>query len=94
MLIMTENDVNPLINNDPMDKRNEFIDHPSYLAHIYSRFHKYHPRRSVFVCSPPINFFLHLDFSRIIATCKETYYAIYWNAYRVYAINVADMFMV
>ena len=28
---MTENDVNPPINNDPMEKRNEFIDHPSYL---------------------------------------------------------------
>ena len=27
---MTENDVNPPINNDPMEKRNEFIDHPSY----------------------------------------------------------------
>ena len=25
---MTENDVNPPINNDPMEKRNEFIDHP------------------------------------------------------------------
>ena len=31
LLIMTENDVNPLINNDPMEKRNEFIDHPSYM---------------------------------------------------------------
>ena len=28
---MTENDVNPPIHNDPMEKRNEFIDHPSYL---------------------------------------------------------------
>ena len=28
---MTENDVNPPINNDPMEKRNEFIDHPSYI---------------------------------------------------------------
>ena len=28
---MTENDVNPPITNDPMEKRNEFIDHPSYL---------------------------------------------------------------
>ena len=28
---MTENDVNPPINNDPMEKRNEFIDHPSYF---------------------------------------------------------------
>ena len=27
---MTENEVNPLINNDPMKKRNEFIDHLSY----------------------------------------------------------------
>ena len=27
-----ENDVNPPINNDPMEKRNEFIDHPSYLV--------------------------------------------------------------
>ena len=25
---MTENDVNPPINNDAMEKRNEFIDHP------------------------------------------------------------------
>ena len=28
---MTENDVNPYINNDPMEKRNKFIDHPSYM---------------------------------------------------------------
>ena len=28
---MIENDVNPPINNDPMEKRNEFIDHPSYV---------------------------------------------------------------
>ena len=28
---MTENNVNPPINNDPMEKRNEFIDHPSYV---------------------------------------------------------------
>ena len=28
---MTENGVNPSINNDPMEKRNEFIDHPSYI---------------------------------------------------------------
>ena len=27
---MTGNDVNPPINNDSMEKRNEFIDHPSY----------------------------------------------------------------
>ena len=30
---MTENDVNPLINYDPMEKRNEFIDHTSYMGH-------------------------------------------------------------
>ena len=29
---MTENDVNPPINSDPMEKINEFIDHPSYIA--------------------------------------------------------------
>ena len=29
---MTENYVNPPINNDPMEKRNEFIDHPSYYT--------------------------------------------------------------
>ena len=28
---MTENDVNPPINNDPVEKRNEFIDHPRRL---------------------------------------------------------------
>ena len=28
---MTENDVYSLINNDPIEKRNEFIDHPSYI---------------------------------------------------------------
>ena len=28
---MTENDVIPTINNDPMEKRNEFIDQPSYI---------------------------------------------------------------
>ena len=28
---MTENDVITPINNDPMEKRNEFIDHSSYL---------------------------------------------------------------
>ena len=28
---MTENDVNLLINNDDMENRNEFIDHPSYV---------------------------------------------------------------
>ena len=63
------------------------------MAHIYFHFHKYHPRRSVFVLSPPMNFFLHLDFSRITVACKETYYAIYWNAYRVYATNFADRSM-
>ena len=31
LLIMTENDVNPPINNDPMEKRNKFINHPSYM---------------------------------------------------------------
>ena len=31
---MTENDVNPPINNDPMEKRNEFIDHPSYKSRL------------------------------------------------------------
>ena len=31
---MTENDVNPHINNDPMEKRNEFIDHPSYVFNL------------------------------------------------------------
>ena len=38
---MTENDVNPPINNDPMEKRNEFIDHPSYyfvdFIHVYTQ---------------------------------------------------------
>ena len=29
---MTENDVNPPINNDPMEKRNELFDHPSYVC--------------------------------------------------------------
>ena len=29
---MTENDVNPPINNDPMEKRNEFIGHPSDMC--------------------------------------------------------------
>ena len=29
---MTENDVNPPINNDPMEKRNKFIDHPLYTG--------------------------------------------------------------
>ena len=28
---MTENDVNPSIDIDPMEKRNEFIEHPSYM---------------------------------------------------------------
>ena len=34
---MTENDVNPPINNDPMEKkkRNEFIDHPSYIVSMF-----------------------------------------------------------
>ena len=31
---MTEDDVNPPINNDAMEKRNEFIDHPSYMSLI------------------------------------------------------------
>ena len=31
LLIMTENDVNPPINNDPMEKRNKFIELPSYI---------------------------------------------------------------
>ena len=37
---MTENDVNPPINNDPMEKINEFIDHPSYVLalHIFCVF--------------------------------------------------------
>ena len=35
---MTENGVTPSINNDPMEKRNEFIDHPSYI-HIVSKFY-------------------------------------------------------
>ena len=29
---MTENVVNPPINNDPMEKRNELFDHPSYMS--------------------------------------------------------------
>ena len=29
---MTENDVTPPIYNDPMEKRNKFIDHPSYTG--------------------------------------------------------------
>ena len=33
---MTEKDVNPPINNDPMEKRNEFIDHPSYVLSLHS----------------------------------------------------------
>ena len=33
---MTENDVNPPINNNPMEKRNEFIDHPSYVLWFIS----------------------------------------------------------
>ena len=32
---MTENGVNPSINNDPMEKRNEFIDHPSYAHRMF-----------------------------------------------------------
>ena len=31
---MTENDVNPYIDNGSMEKRNEFIDHPSYNAAV------------------------------------------------------------
>ena len=31
---MTENDANPPINYGPMEKRNEFIDHPSYIVHM------------------------------------------------------------
>ena len=34
---MTENDVNPPINNDPVEKRNEFIDHPSYLCFMLKK---------------------------------------------------------
>ena len=30
---MAENDVNPPLNNDPVEKRNEFIDHPSYFGY-------------------------------------------------------------
>ena len=60
---------------------------------IYSLFHKYYPRRTVFAWSPPMSFFLHLDISRITASYKETYHAIYWHAYRVYATYLADMFM-
>ena len=37
---------------------------------IYTLFHKYYPRRAVFAWSPFMNFFLHLDFSRITATYK------------------------
>ena len=32
---MTENDVNPPINDDPMEKRNEFIDHPLYIGALF-----------------------------------------------------------
>ena len=45
--------------------------------------HKYYPRCVVSAWSPPMNFFLHLDFSRKTATYKQTYYDIYWHAYRV-----------
>ena len=31
LLIMAKNDVNPPIHNDPMEKRNKFIHHTSYL---------------------------------------------------------------
>ena len=41
LLILTENDVNPPINNDPMEKRNEFIDHPAYnSAYIAADVHE------------------------------------------------------
>ena len=33
---MIENDVNQPIKYDPMEKRNEFIDHPSYIDSIPS----------------------------------------------------------
>ena len=35
---MTENVVNPPINNDPKEKRNELFDHPSYIKekHIFT----------------------------------------------------------
>ena len=39
---------------------------------IYSLFHKYYPRRAVFAWSPPMNVFLHIDFSRITATYRLT----------------------
>ena len=35
---------------------------------IYSVFHKCYPRHAVFAWSPPMNFFLNLDFSRITTT--------------------------
>ena len=55
---MRENDVNPPINNDPMEKRKEFIDHPSYLS-IYL---------SIYICpaTPPRE-----DFVQLCAPEKE-----------------------
>ena len=34
---MIENDVNQPINNDPTEKRNEFIDHPLYMYKIMKK---------------------------------------------------------
>ena len=47
---MTENDVNPPINIDPMGKRNEFIDHPSYFDPLYIDLAQFLSNISTFTC--------------------------------------------
>ena len=50
---MTENNVNPPINNDPMEKRNEFIDHPSYVAQTVTVSDKIETRYKTFISLSP-----------------------------------------
>ena len=48
---------------------------------IYSPCHKYDPRRDVLSWSPPMNLFLHHDFSRIPTAYTQACFAISCHAY-------------
>ena len=55
--------------------------------------HKYYPRRDVLSWSPPMNLFLHSEFSRIPTAYTQACFAISCHVYRFYAHNIADMIM-
>ena len=50
---MTENDLTPPIDNAPMEKRNKFIDHPSYnYVHVYGTHNCCYNEDEAFISQP------------------------------------------